>query len=1366
MRKRRVAGWAATALLALVALAGVALWAGLSSERVARALIGKALTRTSDMVEIGEIRGSLNGPLVLLDVNIRTDVFAATVDSVLLDWTPIGIVRREVRLDVLHATGLHVVLPDSTPRDTAAPQRPELPVKVFLGDVVVQDISVEAPGDVGLSDGWARLEGTAEEYHLTARGRAFTPQLDSVPFTLDARGGLEQLALDSASVDLLEGRVAARGRLGWWPGVNWNLGLGAVEVRPSLLLADPAGWKGLVSATARTAGDLDSTGAHGRLLIDSVGGEMRGQPVSGTASIGFEGTTIDITSLDARWGSADLEASGTVAEGALDLRYDADIGDLGTAMPDAGGSLRATGTVTGTTDAALVRTRLAGRNVRVGTNRLARLEGDATIGLAPDGRTDVDLRGTGATAGAVAIRELALTMRGTRTAHAIDLAGSTADADVTLAARGGLHETTWRGAIHDVSVDADALGVWRLERPASLSAAPELVRVGQLCIASEPSRVCAEGSWRDNLNWSADALLERLPIALLDSLVPDTAQAGGRALTGTVNGTVDIEASGGRLGGLASLRMIDAAVLFPVPGDTAPDRLVFDTAAADLRLGADGLLADATVRFAAADGTPVGDITATVALADYTRADQTIATRSLDARVDAAFDDMSFAGRLDERIDSLTGRMTLSGTAAGTVGAPSVEADLGLEQVVAWLAGSRVASGSVDASLEGAVARDRSIAGSLRIVPRGVIYEYPLADVRRTLALDSGAVEVTAGADGVRALLALGVSDSVATRLASFDGELTLPEYRSLDAPIAPQPVNLRFTADVADLAVFQTVIEQFDTLTGTLHADLVVDGTVGAPQVEGTMQLRELLALFPQGGAIVGGLDGSIDAAVARDSTITGSFSITPAELALRVQEGDTARLIPIDSSGLAATVGPGGAQAELALHIADPAGGGVVGGELRLPRYTRFGSQLAAQPLTGRVAARIDDLAFVEGLTAMVDSAAGRLRLDAALSGTVSEPLASGDLELTDAAARLPLLGVLYRDIDLTARAENSESFAVTGSLASGPGTLRISGDYPLVRTVERPGTIRIQGEDFEAIHSADAHALVSPDLTVVLTGDSIDVSGEVELPLARLELAEFPEFAVAPSEDVVFVQDTAAERTGPKRFAARLRLVLGDSVTFRGFNFTAEFGGGLTYIQEPEAIATASGEVVIEQGRYRAYGQDLTITDGTLRFAGGPVDDPGLAIRAIRTADDGTVAGLQIGGTLQNPTVTIFSEPPMAQSRALAYIILGRAPGEGAGSGGALLSSAATSLGLRGGNALVGSLGEGLGLSQAGIETEGGNAAFVAGTYLAPNVYVSYGVGLFDPLTRLRLRYDISPRWAIQAERGAATGADVLFKTERGE
>ena len=59
---------------------------------------------------------------------------------------------------------------------------------------------------------------------------------------------------------------------------------------------------------------------------------------------------------------------------------------------------------------------------------------------------------------------------------------------------------------------------------------------------------------------------------------------------------------------------------------------------------------------------------------------------------------------------------------------------------------------------------------------------------------------------------------------------------------------------------------------------------------------------------------------------------------------------------------------------------------------------------------------------------------------------------------------------------------------------------------------------------------------------------------------------------------------------------------------------------------------------------------------------------------------------GGTLKDPRVTIYSEPAMSQNRALHYIVTGRPPGEGTGADGNLLSKAASSIGLRGGNLLA--------------------------------------------------------------------------------
>jgi translocation and assembly module TamB len=239
-------------------------------------------------------------------------------------------------------------------------------------------------------------------------------------------------------------------------------------------------------------------------------------------------------------------------------------------------------------------------------------------------------------------------------------------------------------------------------------------------------------------------------------------------------------------------------------------------------------------------------------------------------------------------------------------------------------------------------------------------------------------------------------------------------------------------------------------------------------------------------------------------------------------------------------------------------------------------------------------------------------------------------------------------------------------------------------------------------------------------------------------------------------------AVKRARP--ISAQIRLTLGDSVTFQGFNVNAQFGGSLTATQRAGGLATATGSLTIREGHYKAYGQDLTIKDGVIRWAGGPVDNPGLSVRVTRTADT-VVAGLQIDGTLKEPRVSVFSEPTMSEGQALSYLVTGHPAGEGAGASGNLATKALTSLGLRGGDFLAKAVGEGVGLSEARIQATGDfrSAAFVAGRYLSPNLYVSYAVGLFDPVSTLRLRYVLSNRFTLQAEAGKETGADVLIKVE---
>ncbi len=98
---------------------------------------------------------------------------------------------------------------------------------------------------------------------------------------------------------------------------------------------------------------------------------------------------------------------------------------------------------------------------------------------------------------------------------------------------------------------------------------------------------------------------------------------------------------------------------------------------------------------------------------------------------------------------------------------------------------------------------------------------------------------------------------------------------------------------------------------------------------------------------------------------------------------------------------------------------------------------------------------------------------------------------------------------------------------------------------------------------------------------------------------------------------------------------------------------------------------------------------------------------------------------------------------------------------------MSKAAESLGLRGGNLLARRIAATVGLDEARIETRGSleQASFVAGKYLSPKLYVSYGIGLFDHASTFRVRYLLSSRWTLVGETGTETSTDILYRIERG-
>ncbi|MGB0956226.1 MAG: translocation/assembly module TamB domain-containing protein, partial [Panacagrimonas sp.] len=185
--------------------------------------------------------------------------------------------------------------------------------------------------------------------------------------------------------------------------------------------------------------------------------------------------------------------------------------------------------------------------------------------------------------------------------------------------------------------------------------------------------------------------------------------------------------------------------------------------------------------------------------------------------------------------------------------------------------------------------------------------------------------------------------------------------------------------------------------------------------------------------------------------------------------------------------------------------------------------------------------------------------------------------------------------------------------------------------------------------------------------------------------------------------------------------------------------------------------------------AYGQNLKIETGRLLFNGGPLSEPAVELRALRKPTEDVEVGVYVRGTLDEPEFSLFSTPAMPRERQLSWLVLGRPLDSAvAGDERAMLSNAALSLGLSGTDRIAQNISSGLGLDQLSIGAAPGEdaeqARLTVGKYLSPKIYVSYGVGLFQPGQVFKLLYDLGRGFKLATESGVHSGGDLLYSLER--
>jgi translocation and assembly module TamB len=421
---------------------------------------------------------------------------------------------------------------------------------------------------------------------------------------------------------------------------------------------------------------------------------------------------------------------------------------------------------------------------------------------------------------------------------------------------------------------------------------------------------------------------------------------------------------------------------------------------------------------------------------------------------------------------------------------------------------------------------------------------------------------------------------------------------------------------------------------------------------------------------------------------------------------------------------------------------------------------------PLTGELKLDTDALGYIDSYVSLIDRASGRLRAQLALAGTAAAPQLSGEVNVTGAQLDAYQINLSLRELSFHARLADN-TLQLQGAANCGPdGHAQVDGSVSW-RDGLPFGSLHLIGTDLRIINVPEARVDASPDVTLLLQGQRIEVHGQVALPYARIEPANLTN-AVLPSSDEVIVGTQAVAASSPFKVYSDLTLQLGERVTVNTAGLSGRLSGSITVKTDDSGIGRGSGELKVEEGKYLAYGRNLDVQSGRLLFSNGLLGDPGLELRAVKKFPDIT-AGIIVRGTLRAPRMTFFSEPEVAQSQIVSLLLAGGSleniQNTTATADPTTRSNNASRADLLQGGAILAQQVGGKYNIEAGVEQDLDNqTSLVLGRYLSPRLYISYGVGLAEAINTIKMRYTIGDHWTVKTEAGTQRSADLVFTIEK--
>jgi translocation and assembly module TamB len=394
-----------------------------------------------------------------------------------------------------------------------------------------------------------------------------------------------------------------------------------------------------------------------------------------------------------------------------------------------------------------------------------------------------------------------------------------------------------------------------------------------------------------------------------------------------------------------------------------------------------------------------------------------------------------------------------------------------------------------------------------------------------------------------------------------------------------------------------------------------------------------------------------------------------------------------------------------------------------------------------------------------------AGKLTVDATVTGNSGAPQVGGGIKLSGGSLRDYARGVNLSDIEAEVVGNEAGLLIKSFKATAVSGSVAMTGSFGVLQP-GMPLDLKITAKNAQPVASNIVTATLDADLHVSgRARERIDVAGTIHVIRAKIGIPNSlpPEVAVLD----VRRRGKPAPVLGGKPLIVGIDIIVRapQEIIVQGRGLDAEMGGEI-HLKGTSDELLASGDFNLLRGWFTLAGARLEFKEGRVGFDGAGLRkkiDPTLDFTAETTQAEYTLK-LQISGLADAPRFEFSSSPSLPQDDIMARLLFGEPGSQLTALQYAQIAAALATLSGVGGNGLnplvklqntlgLDRLTVGTNTTNTATGTENSGAAIAAGRYLTKRVYIE-GKQTTTGTSQVQIDVDLTKHLKLQTRLGNGT------------